>query len=251
MADVTTQTAAGTTGEPLLKVTDLETAYGKIEAIRGISFHVNSGEIVTLIGANGAGKSTTLKTISGLLAPKAGAIEFKGLDIAGTPAHLVTRKRIIQVPEGRRIFSRMTVMENLEMGAFLRKDKDAIKKDLDSVFELFPRLKERLSQKGGTLSGGEQQMLAMGRALMADPELLMLDEPSMGLAPVVVEQVFDTIQKLNKSGITILLVEQNAQMALSVANRGYVLETGQITLEGPGRELLTNDQVRKSYLGES
>ena len=251
MADATTQAAAGTAGESLLKVTDLQTAYGKIEAIRGISFHVNSGEIVTLIGANGAGKSTTLKTISGLLAPKAGTIEFKGLNIAGTPAHLVTRKRIIQVPEGRRIFSRMSVMENLEMGAFLRKDKDAIKRDLDSVFELFPRLKERLGQKGGTLSGGEQQMLAMGRALMADPELLMLDEPSMGLAPVVVEQVFDTIQKLNKSGITILLVEQNAQMALSVANRGYVLETGQITLEGPGYELLTNDQVRKAYLGES
>ena len=251
MADVSAQAAAATTGEPLLKVADLQTAYGKIEAIRGISFYVNSGEIVTLIGANGAGKSTTLKTISGLLAPKAGTIEFKGHNIAGTPAHLVTRQRIIQVPEGRRIFSRMTVMENLEMGAFLRSDKDGIKRDLEEVFVLFPRLKERLAQKGGTLSGGEQQMLAMGRALMAHPELLMLDEPSMGLAPVVVEQVFDTIQKLNKSGITILLVEQNAHMALSVANRGYVLETGQITLEGPGRELLSNDQVRKSYLGES
>ena len=251
MADVSAQAAAATTGEPLLKVADLQTAYGKIEAIRGISFYVNSGEIVTLIGANGAGKSTTLKTISGLLAPKAGTIEFKGHNIAGTPAHLVTRQRIIQVPEGRRIFSRMTVMENLEMGAFLRSDKDGIKRDLEEVFVLFPRLKERLAQKGGTLSGGEQQMLAMGRALMANPELLMLDEPSMGLAPVVVEQVFDTIQKLNKSGITILLVEQNAHMALSVANRGYVLETGQITLEGPGRELLSNDQVRKSYLGES
>ena len=251
MADVTAQAAESTTGAPLLKVTDLQTAYGKIEAIRGISFYVNSGEIVTLIGANGAGKSTTLKTVSGLLAPTAGTIEFKGANIAGTPAHLVTRKRIVQVPEGRRIFSRMTVMENLEMGAFLRSDKEGIKRDLEEVFVLFPRLKERLAQKGGTLSGGEQQMLAMGRALMANPELLMLDEPSMGLAPVVVEQVFDTIQKLNKSGITILLVEQNAHMALSVANRGYVLETGQITLEGPGRELLTNDQVRKSYLGES
>jgi len=251
MADTTAQAAATTSAAPLLKVTDIQTAYGKIEAIRGISFYVNQGEIVTLIGANGAGKSTTLKTVSGLLVPKTGTIEFKGTNIAGTPAHLVTRKRIIQVPEGRRIFSRMTVMENLEMGAFLRKDKEEIKKDLEEVFELFPRLKERVAQKGGTLSGGEQQMLAMGRAMMAQPELLMLDEPSMGLAPVVVEQIFDTIVKLNKAGITILLVEQNAQMALSIADRGYVLETGQITLEGPGHELLVNDQVRKSYLGES
>jgi branched-chain amino acid transport system ATP-binding protein len=251
MADATAQTAATTPSVPLLKVTDIQTAYGKIEAIRGISFYVNEGEIVTLIGANGAGKSTTLKTVSGLLAPKTGTIEFEGHNIAGMRPHLVTKKNIIQVPEGRRIFSRMTVMENLEMGAFLRNDKDEIKKDLDAVFELFPRLKERLSQKGGTLSGGEQQMLAMGRAMMARPELLMLDEPSMGLAPVVVEQIFDTIVSLNNSGITVLLVEQNAHMALSIADRGYVLETGQITLEGPGRELLTNDQVRKSYLGES
>jgi branched-chain amino acid transport system ATP-binding protein len=251
MADKNGQAAPSAANVPLLKVTDVQTAYGKIEAIRGISFVVKQGEIVTLIGANGAGKSTTLKTISGLLHPKSGTIEFKGENISGTPAHVVTKKRIVQVPEGRRIFSRMTVMENLEMGAFLRRDRDAIKEDLDGVFELFPRLKDRIAQKGGTLSGGEQQMLAVGRAMMARPELLMLDEPSMGLAPVVVEQIFDTIVKLNKTGITVLLVEQNAHMALSIADRGYVLETGKITLEGAGHELLTNDEVRKAYLGES
>lgn len=234
----------------LLKVTDLKTAYGKIEALKGISIEVNEGEIVTLIGANGAGKSTTLKTISGQLVPAAGSIEFLGASIGGVPPHKVTEKGIIQVPEGRRIFSRMTVLENLEMGAYLRNDKDGIKADMEHVFELFPRLRERVAQKGGTLSGGEQQMLAMGRALMARPKLLMLDEPSMGLAPVVVETIFEIIEKLNNDGITILLVEQNANLALSIANRGYVLETGEIKLTGTGRELLSNEDVRKAYLGE-
>ncbi len=234
----------------MLVVRDLRTSYGKIEALKGISITVNDGEIVTLIGANGAGKSTTLKTISGQLAPVAGSIEFNGENIAGMPAHKVTAKGIIQVPEGRRIFSRMTVLENLEMGAYLRDDKDGIAADLEHVFELFPRLKERISQKGGTLSGGEQQMLAMGRGLMANPKLLMLDEPSMGLAPVVVETIFEIIQKLNADGITVLLVEQNANLALSIADRGYVLETGEIKLEGTGKELLANDDVRKAYLGE-
>jgi branched-chain amino acid transport system ATP-binding protein len=234
----------------LLKVTDLKTSYGKIEALKGISVDVNEGEIVTLIGANGAGKSTTLKTISGQLHPVAGSIEFMGEKINGTPAHKVTAKGIIQVPEGRRIFSRMTVLENLEMGAYLRSDKAGIAAGLEHVFELFPRLKERIAQKGGTLSGGEQQMLAMGRALMANPKLLMLDEPSMGLAPGVVETIFEIIQKLNKDGITILLVEQNANLALSIADRGYVLETGEIKLTGTGRDLLANEDVRKAYLGE-
>jgi len=235
----------------VLKVTDLRTCYGKIEALKGITLEVNEGEIVTLIGANGAGKSTSLKTISGQLTPTSGKIEFLGASIGGVPAHKVSAKGIIQVPEGRRIFSRMTVLENLEMGAYLRSDKDAIKSDLDHVFELFPRLKERIAQKGGTLSGGEQQMLAMGRGLMASPRLLMLDEPSMGLAPVVVEIVFDVIEKLNNDGITILLVEQNANLALSIANRGYVLETGEIKLTGTGKELLANEDVRKAYLGEA
>jgi branched-chain amino acid transport system ATP-binding protein len=235
----------------VLKVENISTAYGKIEALKGVSLTVNDGEIVTLIGANGAGKSTTLKTLSGQISPKSGTIEFNGESIAGMAAHLVTGKGIIQVPEGRRIFPRMTVLENLEMGAFLRKDKEGVKADMDRAFEMFPRLKERIAQKGGTLSGGEQQMLAVARGLMASPKLLMLDEPSMGLAPVVVELIFDTIKKLNADGITILLVEQNAAMALSIANRGYVLETGNITLEGPAKELLTNEQVRKAYLGES
>ena len=195
----------------MLRVTDLNTFYGKIEALKGISLEVNEGEIVTLIGANGAGKSTTLKTISGQLTPTSGTIEFEGEKIGGMRAHKVTAKGIVQVPEGRRIFSRMTVLENLEMGAYLRNDADGIKPDIDHVFELFPRLKERIAQKGGTLSGGEQQMLAMGRGLMASPKLLMLDEPSMGLAPVVVETIFEIIEKLNNDGITILLVEQNAE----------------------------------------
>jgi branched-chain amino acid transport system ATP-binding protein len=235
----------------VLKVENLHTHYGKIEALKGISIEVNDGEIVTLIGANGAGKSTTLKTLSGQISPSSGTILFDGADIGGVPAHKVTGLGIIQVPEGRRIFSRMTVLENLEMGAFLRSDKPGIAADVERVYELFPRLKERAAQKGGTLSGGEQQMLAMGRALMAKPKLLMLDEPSMGLAPVVVETIFEIIQKLNEEGITILLVEQNANLALSVAHTGYVLETGEVKLQGTGKELLANDEVRKAYLGES
>ena len=235
----------------MLKVENLHTFYGKIEALKGISIEVTEGEIVTLIGANGAGKSTTLKTLSGQIAPAEGSVEFLGESIAGMPAHKVTQKGVIQVPEGRRIFPRMTVEENLEMGAFLRTDKDGIAESMERVYVLFPRLRERRMQKGGTLSGGEQQMLATGRGMMASPKLLMLDEPSMGLAPVVVEMIFETIQKLNDEGITILLVEQNAAMALSIANRGYVLETGSVALEGPGRELLTNELVRKTYLGEA
>jgi branched-chain amino acid transport system ATP-binding protein len=234
----------------MLKVENLSTSYGKIHAVRDISFHVDEGEIVTLIGANGAGKSTTLKTLSGLIKPRSGEIIYKGESINGLPGHAVTARHIIQVPEGRRIFDRMTVMENLEMGAYLRKDSDGIKSDIDRVFELFPRLKERISQKGGTLSGGEQQMLAMARGLMGSPELLMLDEPSMGLAPVVVETIFEVILKLRDEGITILLVEQNASLALSIANRGYVMETGEIKLTGSGRELLANEDVQKAYLGQ-
>ncbi|MDO8987174.1 MAG: ABC transporter ATP-binding protein [Coriobacteriia bacterium] len=234
----------------MLKVDNIHTFYGQIEALKGISIEVHEGEIVTLIGANGAGKSTTLKTISGQLTPREGTITFLGENIVGRAAHKVTADGIIQVPEGRHIFPRMTVLENLEMGAYLRNDKDGIAEDQEKVFALFPRLKERVAQKGGTLSGGEQQMLAMGRALMARPKLLMLDEPSMGLAPVIVDLIFDTIKKLNAEGITILLVEQNAAMALQTAHRGYVLETGNVVLEGPGKVLLTNEKVRKTYLGE-
>jgi branched-chain amino acid transport system ATP-binding protein len=233
----------------VLKVENLHTFYGQIEALKGISINVEEGEIVTLIGANGAGKSTTLKTISGQLKPREGSITFEGEDLRGLEAHQVTAKGIIQVPEGRHIFPRMTVEENLEMGAFLRKDNE-VKDDIEMVFGLFPRLKERRNQKGGTLSGGEQQMLATGRGLMARPKLLMLDEPSMGLAPVIVDIIFETIERINKEGITILLVEQNAAMALQVADRGYVLETGSVALEGGGKELLHNEQVRKTYLGE-
>lgn len=235
----------------LLSVQNLHTFYGQIEALKGIDIEVAEGEIVTLIGANGAGKSTTLKTISGQLAPREGKIVFAGEEIQGMPAHQVAAKGVVQVPEGRRIFPRMTVEENLEMGAYLRNDADGIAADKEMVFDLFPRLKERRSQKGGTLSGGEQQMLAMARGLMAKPKLLMLDEPSMGLAPVVVETIFETIERLHKEGITILLVEQNAAMALAVADRGYVLETGRVALTGTGKELLKNEQVRKTYLGEA
>jgi len=234
----------------VLKVDNIHTFYGQIEALKGISIEVHEGEIVTLIGANGAGKSTSLKTISGQLTPKEGTITFQGKSIVGLAAHKVTAQGIIQVPEGRHIFPRMTVLENLEMGAYLRNDKDGIAEDFEKVYALFPRLKERVAQKGGTLSGGEQQMLAMGRALMSRPKLLMLDEPSMGLAPVVVDLIFDTIKKLNAEGITILLVEQNAAMALQTAHRGYVLETGTVALEGLGKDLLTNERVRKTYLGE-
>jgi branched-chain amino acid transport system ATP-binding protein len=234
----------------LLSAKDLHTSYGKIRAIKGISFDVAEGEIVTLIGANGAGKSTTLRTLSGLESPQEGSILFDGEEIAGMKPHEITKKSLIQVPEGRRVFPQMTVLENLDMGAFLRKDKDGIKDDLENIFDLFPRLKERTSQKAGTLSGGEQQMLAMGRALMARPKLLTLDEPSMGLAPVIVEVIFDIIDKVNQEGITILLIEQNANLALQLADRGYVMETGIIKLSGTGDELLANEEVRKAYLGE-
>lgn len=232
----------------VLTVRDINVYYGAIHAIKGISFDVNKGEIVTLIGANGAGKSTTLHTISGLLRSKTGDIEFLESSIARTPAHKIVAKGISHVPEGRRIFQRMTVEENLQMGAFVAKP-DRIADNLEYVYEQFPRLKERTKQIAGTLSGGEQQMLAMGRALMCDPRLLMLDEPSMGLAPILVDQIFEIIQNLHKAGTTILLVEQNAQMALSVADRAYVIETGRITLSGTGEELAKSDEVRKAYLG--
>ena len=232
----------------ILKVDNINVYYGAIHAIKGISFEVNEGEIVTLIGANGAGKSTTLQTVSGLLRSRTGSIEFNGENISHVPAHKLVYKGLAQVPEGRRIFLQMSVEENLEMGAFTQKNA-GIDADLESVYEQFPRLRERKKQIAGTLSGGEQQMLAMGRALMSHPKLLMLDEPSMGLAPILVEQIFDIIRQLHKNGTTILLVEQNAQMALSVADRAYVLETGKITLSGTGKELVESDEVRKAYLG--
>ena len=233
----------------MLKIDDINVYYGAIHAIKGISLTVNQGEIVTLIGANGAGKSTTLRTISGLLKPKTGSITFQGQDIAGTPAHKIVGLGISQVPEGRRIFTEMTVMENLDLGAFIRKDKDGIAADKKRVFELFPRLEERQDQIAGTLSGGEQQMLAMGRALMSRPKLLLLDEPSMGLAPLLIKEIFSIIEDINKSGTTVLLVEQNANMALSIANRAYVLETGRITLSGDAKKLAASEDVRKAYLG--
>ena len=232
----------------ILKVDNINVYYGAIHAIKGISFEVNEGEIVTLIGANGAGKSTTLQTVSGLLRSRTGSIEFNGENISHVPAHKLVYKGLAQVPEGRRMFLQMSVEENLEMGAFTQKNA-GIDADLESVYEQFPRLRERKKQIAGTLSGGEQQMLAMGRALMSHPKLLMLDEPSMGLAPILVEQIFDIIRQLHKNGTTILLVEQNAQMALSVADRAYVLETGKITLSGTGKELAESDEVRKAYLG--
>ena len=233
----------------LLEVKDLSVAYGKIVAVKGISFNVNKGEIVTLIGSNGAGKSTTLRTISGLLAPKSGTITFKGEQISGMQGHDVVKKGITQSPEGRRIFPRMTVSENLDLGAFLRNDKSEIAADFDRVLELFPRLRERLTQKAGTMSGGEQQMLAVARAMMGRPELLLLDEPSMGLAPVLVELIFETIVKIREQGTTILLVEQNALAALDVADRAYVLESGTVKMSGNASELASNDEVTKAYLG--
>ena len=232
----------------ILKVDDINVYYGSIHAIKGISFEVEEGEVVTLIGANGAGKSTTLNTISGLLRSKTGSIEFMGQSLAKVPSHKIVERGLALVPEGRRIFLQMTVQENLEMGAFTQKGGET-QQDLEKIYALFPRLKERLKQMAGTLSGGEQQMLAMGRALMSHPKLLMLDEPSMGLAPILVEQIFEIIQNLHKAGTTILLVEQNAQAALSVADRGYVLETGRVTLTGPGRQLLADEAVKKAYLG--
>jgi branched-chain amino acid transport system ATP-binding protein len=233
----------------LLEIDNIHTYYGNIHALKGISLTVNQGEIVTLIGANGAGKSTTLKAISGLLSPRQGKIHFQGKEITGTPAHDVTNLRLIQVPEGRRIFAQLTVQENLEVGAFLRNNKAEIASDMERVFELFPRLRERRRQLGGTLSGGEQQMLAIGRAMMARPQLLLMDEPSMGLAPVLVDTIFDTIQNLNQSGVTILVVEQNARKALQVAHRGYVLQTGAITISGNAQELLADERVIEAYLG--
>lgn len=233
----------------LLRVENLHVAYGAIRALQGITFHIAEGEIVTLIGANGAGKSTTLRTISGLLRPVAGDILFDEKSITRTPAERIVKMGISQVPEGRQIFAKLTVMENLEMGAYTRRDKEGIQESLERVFASFPRLKERSKQLGGTLSGGEQQMLAMGRGLMSAPRLLLLDEPSMGLAPILVDEIFDIITRINAQGTSILLVEQNAAMALSVAHRGYVLETGNIVLEGEPAELLANPQVQSAYLG--
>jgi len=234
----------------MLELTDVHTYYGNIHALKGISLKVNKGEIVTLIGSNGAGKTTTLRTIQGLIRPRSGSINLEGEELTKLPPHLITQRGVSQSPEGRLIFPRMTVRENLEMGAFTRKDKDGIERDLARVFDTFPRLKERVKQKGGTLSGGEQQMLAMGRALMANPRVLLLDEPSMGLAPILVDDIFRIIQELNKQGTTILLVEQNARMALSIATRGYVLQTGEIRLQGDAIKLRDDEEVRKTYLGE-
>ena len=233
---------------PLLKVNGIHVYYGAIHAIKGISLEVNEGEIVTLIGANGAGKSTTLNTIAGLMKPRQGSIAFAGMPVDGTAASKMVYKGLSLCPEGRRIFQQMTVKENLEMGAFSRPNEE-IAASIDRVYSFFPRLKEREKQVAGTLSGGEQQMLAMGRALMSKPRLMMLDEPSMGLAPILVEQIFDIIREMNAAGTTILLVEQNAQMALSVANRAYVMETGRITMEGDADDLMHDDNVRKAYLG--
>ena len=234
--------------EQILKVENINVYYGAIHAIKGVSLHVDEGEVVTLIGANGAGKSTTLQTVSGLLRSRTGSVEFCGENISKLPPHKIVERGLAQVPEGRRIFLQMSVLENLEMGAYTRSGA-GVDEDIERVYEQFPRLKERRRQIAGTLSGGEQQMLAIGRALMSRPKLLMLDEPSMGLAPILVEQIFDIIQSLHKSGTTILLVEQNAQMALSVADRAYVMETGVISLSGTGRELAESDQVKKAYLG--
>jgi branched-chain amino acid transport system ATP-binding protein len=233
----------------MLVLDQIHTYYDRIHALKGVSLTVEQGEIVTLIGSNGAGKTTTLRTISGLLKPRAGSILLEGTPIDELPAHEITRLGISHSPEGRRIFARLTVAENLEMGAFTRIDKPAIRQDLANVLELFPRLRERLHQRGGTLSGGEQQMLAMGRAMMSRPRLLLLDEPSMGLAPLFVEQIFQIIRNINEQGVTILLVEQNAHVALSIAHRAYVMETGAIVLAGPAADVLTSPQVREAYLG--
>ena len=233
----------------LLTVENLTVYYGAIQALRGISFSVNEGEVITLIGSNGAGKTTTLHAISNIIKKTGGKVLFQDQDITSVPADSIVRTGLIQVPEGRRIFSNLTVRENLEMGAFTRKDKPGIKADMENVFELFPRLKERIKQLAGTLSGGEQQMLAMGRALMAKPKLLLLDEPSMGLAPILVDEIFSIIQKINKDGTTILLVEQNAFKALSIADRAYILETGSVVKTGAASDLISDDSVRSAYLG--
>ena len=234
----------------LLEINDIHTYYGAIQALHGVSVQVDEGEFVTLIGANGAGKSTLLNTVCGLLRPRHGTIYFEGEPIHALPPHEIVMRGIAQAPEGRNVFGRLNVIENLEMGAFARKDKDGIKRDMERVYTLFPRLKERFRQIAGTLSGGEQQMLAIARSLMANPRVLLLDEPSMGLAPILVEAIFDTIREINGLGVTILLVEQNALMALSVAKRGYVLETGEIVLQDSASALQENEMVRKAYLGE-
>ncbi|MDO8476462.1 MAG: ABC transporter ATP-binding protein [Candidatus Rokubacteria bacterium] len=234
----------------MLEVRDLHVSYGEIRALKGVSFGVGQVEVVALLGSNGAGKTTTLRAISGLLAARQGDVVFEGGSLIGVASHAIVRRGVTHVPEGRRIFNRLTVLENLEMGAFTRSDP-GVPEDIDRVFSIFPRLKERRAQVAGTLSGGEQQMLAIGRALMARPRLLLLDEPSMGLAPVLVEQIFETVQTINRQGVTILLVEQNAAMALSIAGRGYVLETGNLVLEGSARDLADNPEVRRAYLGEA
>lgn len=234
----------------MLEVKDLEVYYGMIQAIKGISFEVNQGEVIALIGANGAGKTTTLHTITGLLSPKKGNVLFEGQDITKVPAHKIVSMGMAHVPEGRRVFSQLSVYENLKLGAYTRKDKSNIDKELQSIYERFPRLAERKNQLAGTLSGGEQQMLAMGRALMSKPSIVLMDEPSMGLSPILVNEIFDIIESISKSGTTVLLVEQNAKKALSIADRAYVLETGKVVLEGDAKDLLENDSIKKAYLGE-
>lgn len=234
----------------MLEVKDLEVYYGMIQAIKGISFEVNQGEVIALIGANGAGKTTTLHTITGLLSPKKGSVLFEGQDITKVPAHKIVSMGMAHVPEGRRVFSQLSVYENLKLGAYTRKDKSSIDKELQSIYERFPRLAERKNQLAGTLSGGEQQMLAMGRALMSKPSIVLMDEPSMGLSPILVNEIFDIIESISKSGTTVLLVEQNAKKALSIADRAYVLETGKVVLEGDAKDLLENDSIKKAYLGE-
>ena len=234
----------------MLQVTDLKVNYGVIQAIKGVSFEVNEGEVIALIGANGAGKTTILHTVTGLIAPKSGKIEFEGKDITKMPAHKIVTLGMAHVPEGRRVFADLSVYENLLMGAFTRKDKDEISQTLEMVYKRFPRLKERKNQVAGTLSGGEQQMLAMGRALMSHPKIILMDEPSMGLSPIFVNEIFDIIKSVSESGTTVLLVEQNAKKALSIADRAYVLETGRITLEGKASDLLHDESVQKAYLGE-
>ena len=234
----------------VLEVKDIEVFYGVIQAIKGISFEVNEGEVIALIGANGAGKTTTLQTITGLISPKKGQIFFEGQEITHVPAHKIVSMGMAHVPEGRRVFAQLSVLDNLKLGAFTRKDKEEIEETLIRVYKRFPRLEERKNQIAGTLSGGEQQMLAMGRALMSHPKIILMDEPSMGLSPIFVNEIFDIIQEVSKSGTTVLLVEQNAKKALSIADRGYVLETGRIVLEGNAKDLLDNEQVKKAYLGE-
>ena len=233
----------------MLEIKDLYVNYGMIAALKGISFEVNEGEVIALIGANGAGKTTTLHTITGLLHAKSGSITFNGVELTKTPAHKIVEMGIAHVPEGRRIFQNLTVLDNLKLGAFTRKDKENISKDIEMVYERFPRLAERKTQIAGTLSGGEQQMLAMGRALMSKPKIIVMDEPSMGLAPIFIQEIFDIIEDIKAQGTTVLLIEQNANKALSIADRGYVLETGKVVLSGTGKELLASDEVRKAYLG--